>query len=146
MNAEASPDPLRRFEYETLCDAYHRITDFRGKLLALLPLASGVGVVTLLGNDLRGIASSYLLLIAIFALLVTVGLYFYENRGVERCKSLIQRGKELEELMRFRGGLFRDRPRQRFGFIGSEVAGYVVYGATALAWVAVAIIGVIQLL
>lgn len=35
-------------QYEEVCRGYHAIHDFRAKLLALLPLASGFGGMTLL--------------------------------------------------------------------------------------------------
>jgi uncharacterized protein (DUF58 family) len=138
---DAMQHELRRLEYQTICDGYHRIADFRAKLLALLPLASGTGVGLLINAEPKSGGLSYLWAIGLFGFLATLGLYFYEARGVDRCKKLIERGKELEADLKFRGGLFRDRPDPRFGFIGSETAGYVIYGASALAWLLVFVVG-----
>lgn len=33
-----------KLEYEKICDSHQAITDFRGKLLGLLPLAAGAGI------------------------------------------------------------------------------------------------------
>jgi hypothetical protein len=39
--------------YEQLCNSYRAIDDFRAKLLALLPLATGGGIFLLVGDHTR---------------------------------------------------------------------------------------------
>lgn len=39
---------ILEFEYEEVCRSHAAIVDFRGKLLALLPIASGAGIFLLL--------------------------------------------------------------------------------------------------
>jgi len=99
--------------YAEICKSYHAIDDFRMKLLGLLPLASLVGVFLLdsskvlarvaeskeAGNELVGFA-------AIFAAMLTLALFLYEVRGIQRSHNLITEGKHLEELLGIRHGQF----------------------------------------
>ena len=39
--------------YEQICNAHNGIAEFRGKLLTLLPIASGAGIFLLLSKDLN---------------------------------------------------------------------------------------------
>ena len=97
--------------YAEICKSYHAIDDFRMKLLGLLPLASLVGVFLLdnskvvahvakgTGNELVGFA-------AIFAAMLTLALFLYEVRGIQRSHNLITEGKHLEELLGIGHGQF----------------------------------------
>ena len=44
---KASDETLRA-EYHEVCSSHQAITDFRGKLLGLLPIATGAGIFLLL--------------------------------------------------------------------------------------------------
>lgn len=48
-----------RLAYQQACTSYGEITDFRGKLLALLPLATGTGAFLLLdrGSDIAALGA-----------------------------------------------------------------------------------------
>ena len=97
--------------YGEVCKSYHAIDDFRMKLLGLLPLASIVAVTFIdtnkvlaatpspQGNELIGFA-------AIFAAMLTLALFGYEVRGIQRCHNLITEGKHLEQLLRIGHGQF----------------------------------------
>jgi hypothetical protein len=127
-------------EYTEVCKSFQGISDFRGKLLALLPIVSGTGI-SLLINKSYAIDSSHLLAVGIFGALVTLGLFFYELRGIQKCKSLIAIGGKLETALQIEPGQFNDRPERIAGFIGAETAGWVVYITVLLGWVYVAFIG-----
>ena len=86
-----------KFEYSEVCKSFHYISDFRGKLLGLLPLASATGIGALLSDGIGTFARSHLMAIALFGLVVTLGLFFYELRNIELCKVLIKRGKWLRD-------------------------------------------------
>ena len=43
-------DQILLAEYTELCKTYHAISDFRGKLLALLPIVSGAGISLLISR------------------------------------------------------------------------------------------------
>lgn len=76
-------------------------------LLGLLPLASGTGIFLLLNPDLikamfsssdpQDLTSS-LRLVGIFGSLITLGLHFYELRGIQTCNKIIEIGAELEKV------------------------------------------------
>jgi hypothetical protein len=57
--------------YRQICDSYHNISDFRAKLLALLPLATGTGGILLLREreQVRALGP-----IGLFGVVVTAGL------------------------------------------------------------------------
>ena len=73
---------------------------------------------------------------------VTLGLFFYELRGIQRCKYLISIGGKLESELEMKWGQFKDRPGPIHGFIGAEIAGWVIYVAVLLGWLYVGAIGV----
>lgn len=127
-------------EYIGVCKSYQAISDFRGKLLALLPIVSGAGISLLISKN-YSIESSHLLAVGIFGALVTLGLFFYELRGIQKCKYLISLGSKLEGELRIELGQYRDRPQRIAGFIGAETAGWVVYVTVLLGWLYVAWIG-----
>lgn len=127
-------------EYIEVCKSYQAISDFRGKLLALLPIVSGAGISLLISKN-YSIESSHLLAVGIFGALVTLGLFFYELRGIQKCKYLISLGSKLEGELRIELGQYRDRPQRIAGFIGAETAGWVVYVTVLLGWLYVAWIG-----
>ena len=127
-------------EYSEVCRSYHSISEFRGKLLALLPVVSGAGISTLISKN-YSIDSSHLLAVGIFGSLVTLGLFFYELRGIQKCKRLIILGGQLESALNIEVGQFRDRPKRIAGFISAETAGWVVYITVLLGWLYVALIG-----
>src|SRR5215469_11226237 len=79
---DATPDALRAV-YEEICRSHLAITDFRGKLLGLLPLATGVGIFLLLDNKATNTKPALLAAAGVFGVFVTVGLFFYEICGVE---------------------------------------------------------------
>lgn len=152
MNEQPTSYEVATFEYGTLLDGYHKITDFRHKLLALLPLGSTVAIGILAGvandaHDARdGIAEligDYSWTIGVFGLVVTIGLYFFEWKQVDHCIAYIERGKELERQLRFGGGGFfsLEKPERLGGLVGAEAAGVLIYGASAGAWSVVIVLG-----
>ena len=72
---------------------------------------------------------------------MTLGLFFYELRGIQKCKHLIILGGQLESALKIESGQFKDRPKRIAGFIGAETAGWVVYITVLLGWLYVAWLG-----
>ena len=136
-------DQILLAEYTEVCKTYHAISDFRGKLLALLPIVSGAGISLLISKN-HSPDSSLFLAAGIFGVLVTLGLFFYELRGIQKCKSLIILGGKIESELKIELGQFKDRPRRIAGFIGAETAGWVIYMAVLLAWLYVAWVGICE--
>jgi hypothetical protein len=115
----AAPSAERRqelvAEYQMVCASHDAITDFRAKLLALLPIASGAGVGFLISQSKGPVSNTtavLLLAVGVFGLLVTVGLFFYEVRQIDICKQLRNHAAWLEGQMGMQAGQFgARRPR-----------------------------------
>ena len=130
-----------RQQYEEVCRSYHAIHDFRAKLLALLPLASGVSGVVLLLKET--ILQKYFTPIGIFSAIVTLGLYVYEARGTQRCHELKKNAQELEVLlgMNSKTGQFLGEPKPVFNVVREGVAGAIIYTAVFVGWILLGIFG-----
>jgi hypothetical protein len=81
------------------------------KLLGLLPLASLVSVLLIGKSDLlatlaEGRGNELLSFAAIFAAMLTLALFGYEVRGIQRTHNLITEGKHLEEILGIGHGQF----------------------------------------
>jgi hypothetical protein len=147
---EALPEALL-LAYSSVCDSYHKIDDFRAKLLALLPLASGAGILILLTRDVvaPGRANDvHLIAAGLFGLGATIGLFVYEIRGIQRCRDLIWAGQRLERQLRLplvkkrRLGAF-SAPREAYlgGFVGPLGAALIVYLTVLAGWAYVTVVG-----
>jgi hypothetical protein len=82
--------------------------------------------------------------LGIFGLFVTVGLFIYELRGMQRCRRLEEQGEALEKKMQLGADLgpFRSQPPRKFGGMpGAPAAGLIVYIASASAWLSLALYG-----
>jgi Na+/H+ antiporter NhaD/arsenite permease-like protein len=124
--------------YEQLCSSYRAIDDFRAKLLALLPLATGGGIFLLVGDKKTAVAiEPYLPAIGLFGFVVTLGLFFFELHGIWKCAHLIRAGTELEEnlCIEEKEGQFIGRPLGIFGFINEPFAAGIIYPAVLAAWI-----------
>jgi quercetin dioxygenase-like cupin family protein len=127
--------------YQTVCQSYERIDDFRAKLLGLLPLASGAGfVLVVVEADKSGVGalSSVLIPIGVLGALITVGLLFYEARGIQKCVRLISVGEDLEDAMGI-PGRFRRWPDPLWTFVNEPNASGIVYSSVLAGWVFVAV-------
>jgi hypothetical protein len=134
----AEPETLQK-QYEELCRSYRAIEEFRGKLMGLLPLASGVGWITLLTS--KNAPRAVLILVGIVGAVITVGLYIYEARGAQRCRRLMDVAKDLEEQLGLEEklGQFRSEPSPLAGFVREGVAGGVVYLGVLIGWLGLVI-------
>jgi len=128
-------------QYAEICKSYHAIAEFRAKLLALLPIVSGGGIAALLSRQPAAMEIGHLSALGLFGLAVTIGLFMYELRGIQRCKTLIDLGALFEQKLGISDGQFGSRPKRIWGFIGSESAGWVVYPAVMLGWAYLLVIG-----
>jgi len=126
--------------------------DISFKLLGLVPLVSGAGLLTLaLGKDASPLAkagdllpmgASVLILLAFFAAFVTLGLFHWELRNVQQCKWLWLRLAEFERPTLSRLGLKKEllsRPKPPRG-IGKEKAEKFIYCSTIFTWLAVPVV------
>ena len=129
-------------EYGEVCKSHSSITEFRAKLLALLPIASGSGIFLLLTKRSEPIDTTYLYAIGLFGFLITLGLFIYELRGIQHCKHLEQLASRLEEQLHLHEAQFIGRPKGRLGgLVGAQGAAYIIYPTMLAAWVCVAFVG-----
>ena len=124
--------------YRELCATYRAIDDFRARMLALLPLASGGAIFLLTASDAALKDPGVLLPIGLFGFFVTAGLLAYEIFGVRRCHALILAGAQIEIGMGVQGQ-FVTRPAAVAGIVSEPFAAAVIYPAVLGAWAYVAV-------
>ena len=90
----AALEPL----YAEVCKAHDAITDFRGKLLALVPTSFGAAFALIIGTR-ENFNLRLLLPVGTFGVAVTLGLFFYELYGMPLCVELRNRGEKLEQAI-----------------------------------------------
>ena len=73
-----------RLAYEQTCGSHGAITDFRAKLLALLPIASGTAGIFLLLNGDQLPRPGLLQAIGLFGCAITLGLFIYSGKPFAR--------------------------------------------------------------
>ena len=133
----ADPNEYKLKVYEQVCSSYRAIDDFRAKLLALLPLATGGGIFLLVGDQTRAKAiAPYLPPIGLFGVVVTLGLFVFELDGILKCTHLIRAGTKLEQDLGIEKGAaqFIGLPLGILGFINEPFAAGIVYPAVLAAW------------
>lgn len=145
--------------YGQLCESYHKVDDFRGKLLGFLPFASGVAIYGLFlpvkkddkDKVVQELIENYETEIGWFGMLVTFGLLLYELKGIQKCTGFIKAGQEIERKLL--GALPKEErkllqgkytvlgtPGGFWNQVASEpVASAVVYGSVMMAWAFVAL-------
>ena len=120
--------------YEQICTSYHAIDDFRAKLLALLPIATGGGIFLLLNKDaITADLKQFFGPIGLFGFVITLGLFVYEIYGIRKCDALIVSGKQIEGWLHI-AGPFTGRPREVLNFINEPFASGIIYPAVMAAW------------
>jgi hypothetical protein len=126
--------------YEQLCLSYRAIDDFRAKLLALLPLASG-GLCALITGGSWSPDRGLLTPLGTFGAAVTAGLLAHELHGIRKCRTLIRCGRELEEAV-VPAGIGQFRARSDDSLLGKPTASAIIYPAVFAAWAFIALLPV----
>jgi hypothetical protein len=121
--------------YHEVCSQHDGISEFRAKLLALLPIASGAGILLLFQKDvIQQNLSPNLVFIGAFGIAITTGLFFYELRGIQKCLALIAAAKELEQgLSNEYEGAFTCKPDSKWG-VSAETAALIIYPTVIGSW------------
>jgi len=121
-----------RLAYQEVCKSYQAIVDFRAKLLGFLPLASGVGAYAVLSKETP---PAWEWVAGLFGFMVTLGLFLYELRGLQRAAALEQVGRELETEIGLNNGQFQEQPAARLGgFVDPRGAAWVIYPTVEASW------------
>jgi len=153
LNREELLDQLQRQRkenllksYDKVCESYHRIDDFRMKLLGILPIASAGGIFFLLSDSIadpnkQTTFFSLLGPIGLFGCLVTFGLFCFELYGIKKCDRLIKAGTQLEDSLQVLGQ-FNSRPRALLVIINEPFAAGLIYPAVLAAWLFLVLIPV----
>ena len=112
--------------------------EFRTKLLTLLPIASGTGILLLLRGETQSDAPQLLVAAGIFGFLVTVGLFLHELYNIEWCYTLWDCGEALEKKLfndPANRGVFLGAPKDLFaGAVSAKGAALVIYPSTLGGW------------
>ena len=143
-NDEAKPDVLQH-HYEQVCQSFHAIDDFRGRLLALWPILGGAaGGIALLASD--KLRNEYLLPLGIFGVAVSIGVGIYEWTQTLRCVQLKEVARRLEEDMNLKEkqtqfnsiydsySLRHLKPTEG-KLIRTGLASAIVYGSVIVGWI-----------
>lgn len=132
--AEADRETLLLTLYGEVCSSWRMLTDVRFKLLGFLPAVSGVGLLASLNIESAATSSLTRVSLALFGLVVTIGLYIYDRRNSELYNDLISRGRKIEEELGVDTGHFRGRPTPKHDIVSHGWATTLIYGASAAAW------------
>jgi hypothetical protein len=121
-----------RLAYQELCKSYQAIADFRAKLLGFLPLASGAGAYAVLSKEP---VPPWAWVAGVFGFAITLGLFLYELRGLQRAGALEEAGRELEAQLGLTSGQFRQdvEPFLR-GFVDPRGAAWLIYPTVQASW------------
>lgn len=127
--------------YNQVAVQHDKIDDFRAKLLAALPVITGIGLLALGDKKPDGLNLDFLAAIGIFGALASIGLLVHELRGITECYMLISIGAALEHKLTngddddARYGTFSSRLWWGFNRpVSRETAALIIYPATIAAW------------
>jgi len=123
--------------YDQLSADIRATDDISFKLMGMVPLVSGTGLVALLfAKD--GPSPPILKLLSLFAAAVTLGLFRWELRNIQNCRWLIKYADELEKKALARAGLTKAYVSQPGPpqLIGKTEAEKFIYAATIATWLA----------
>ena len=140
IEVNSSPYDNLKDVYQQLCDSYRAIDDIRMRLLGLLPIATGAGILILSDGGTRAPATGVSAVVGLFGIVVTLGLFLYELHGIKKCAALIDAGKLIERRLQVNGQFLR-RPQQVAGLIDEPFAASIIYPASLAGWTFFALLG-----
>jgi len=136
-------DEKLKLDYEQTTAYYHQLADSRFKLLALVPIVTGAAI----GLLSQGTDPGSVLAIGILGFVVTLGLFFYNQRNTQIFDMMILRAKMLEILLQFEplddsyryGGPFLSRSKRTLKLFGivrvwGDRGLAIIYGAALGGW------------
>jgi hypothetical protein len=100
--------------YQEVCRRHQSISEFRGKLLGVVPIASGAFIGLIAAKVDWSTSGPLLIAAGMVGALVTFGLYLYEAWQSDDCRHLIHHASFLEKELHMEAGQFRTlRPKTR---------------------------------
>ena len=124
-----------RLAYQEICKTHQNIADFRAKLLGFLPLASGAGLWAWLDGNPTQPVSPYAWAVGVFGFLVTLGLFFYELRGIQRSLALERSAIAIEVALGLPTGQFLEQPEPYLrGLVSPRAASWLIYTTVLGGW------------
>jgi hypothetical protein len=138
--------------YEQICKTYHSIDDFRTKLIGYLPLSSLLGIFLLNKDSLwingtgqNVLSTEPITFASAFASLLTLALFSYEIRGIQRSHNLIKEGEHIEKALHIRHGQFQICCKEHENkspitrFLNAKLAACAIYLLVFAAWLSIAL-------
>ena len=120
--------------YEQICSDIRATDEISFKLLGLVPLVSGTALITVVLGD-PSLDEGLVVVLALFAAAVTLGIFRWELRNLQTCRWLIRCAEDIEERTLARQGspsfLPRPSPPQR---LSKRHAEKWIYCVTIVTW------------
>lgn len=123
--------------YEQLSADIRTTDDISFKLMGIVPLVSGTGIVGLLLAK-NSLPAPVICLLSLFGAAVTLGLFRWELRNIQNCRWLIDYADALEQKALERANLkdaYVKQPHSPQG-IGKRGAEAIIYATTVATWLA----------
>ena len=143
----ASADTVDR-RFAEICSSVRTTDEISFKLLGLVPLVSGGGIILLLDAGKRPAWSPVTIFVALLGAAVTFAIYRWEVRNIQICRWLIERGAELEEKeLGLIEGQFHKRvqePRLLGQKMGKTEAERLLYVVIIGAWLLLPIVAAVS--
>ncbi len=119
--------------YAETCTNIRATDEISFKLMGFVPLVSGAALLTLfLKEKIPSEKAPLVVALALFAALITLGLFRWELRNIQTCSCLRRRAEALEEaLVKTSGAPGQPKPPLRIGKTEAEKS---IYSITILAW------------
>jgi hypothetical protein len=119
--------------YTNLCNSIRFTDDVSFKLLGLVPLFSGSGMLVAVAKS-EWFWSPAIYAIGAFGALITLGLFRWELRNIQTCDWLISCGAAMEQTEdHLKAGQFYRKPKPPMR-VGKTRAEKLIYGVTTLIW------------
>ena len=133
-----SSEETLRMEYSEICKSYHTVREVQLKLLAFIPVVSGIAASLLIGKQIN---TEYFHVVGVLGLIFTIGVFLYGLRADHHASALIKHGASVERLLHLEIGQFKDRPTPRFGILGYAPALVLIYFGLLVVWIYVIRLG-----
>ena len=121
--------------YAETCSDIRATDEISFKLMGIVPLVSGATFLTFFLKEPVAAKAALVTAFALFAALITLGLFRWELRNIQNCSWLRRRAEALESVVVTAARVpMRPKPPMR---IGKTEAEKWIYSVTIIAWLSV---------